>query len=53
MNHKKFAQQFSVDLSNLTNQQNVFQYGFNADTGEAAAVYQRGFFPDVQYKVWF
>jgi hypothetical protein len=53
MNFKNFAQQFSVDLQNLSGHQNVFQYGYNAASGNISTVYQRGFFPDVQYKILF
>jgi hypothetical protein len=53
MNFPKFAQQFSVDLQNISNHQNVFQYGYNAGTGKISTTYQRGFFPDVQYKIFF
>ncbi|MEZ4721399.1 MAG: TonB-dependent receptor [Flavobacteriales bacterium] len=52
-NGRKISQQFSVDLQNITNQQNVFQQGYNQNTGEVGTVYQRGFFPDVQYKIYF
>lgn len=52
-NGKKIAQQFSVDLQNVTNNQNVFQHGYNNNTGDVGTVYQRGFFPDVQYKIYF
>ncbi len=52
-NGKKIAQQFSVDLQNITGNQNVFQRGYNQNTGEIGTVYQRGFFPDVQYKIYF
>lgn len=53
MNFKGFAQQFSVDLQNISNHQNVFQYGYNATTGKISTIYQRGFFPDIQYKILF
>jgi hypothetical protein len=53
MNFNRWAQQFSVDLQNITNHQNVFQYGWNASTGNIGTTYQRGFFPDIQYKVFF
>lgn len=52
-NGKKVNQEFSVDLQNLTNQQNIFQQGYNATTGQIGTVYQRGFFPNVQYKINF
>ena len=53
MNRPKWAQQFSVDLQNLTGRKNIFQYGYNPSTQRIGTVYQRGFFPDVQYKVYF
>ncbi|MBD80679.1 MAG: TonB-dependent receptor [Crocinitomicaceae bacterium] len=52
-NGSKFSQQFSVDLQNLTNQQNVFAYGYNPKSQTVATTYQRGFFPDVQWKIFF
>lgn len=53
LNFQRFAQQFSVDLQNVTNHQNVFQYGYNAASGNIGTTYQRGFFPDIQYKLFF
>ena len=52
-NGKKINQEFSVDLQNLTNQENVFQRGYNVTTEKIGTVYQRGFFPNVQYKINF
>ncbi len=52
-NGKKISQEFSVDLQNLTNQKNVFQSGYNNVTKRIGTVYQRGFFPNVQYKINF
>ena len=52
-NGKKVNQEFSVDLQNLTNQKNIFQSGYNANTGTIGTVYQRGFFPNVQYRINF
>lgn len=52
-NGKRTSQQFSVDLQNITGQQNIFQYGYNRYTGDVGTTYQRGFFPDVQYKIFF
>jgi hypothetical protein len=53
MNRKKFAQQISVDMQNVTNHKNVFQYGYNVTTEKAGVIYQRGFFPDIQFKIFF
>ncbi|MFA7274325.1 MAG: TonB-dependent receptor [Crocinitomicaceae bacterium] len=52
-NGNKMNHEFSVDLQNLTNQQNVFQSGYNRVTQNIGTVYQRGFFPNVQYKLYF
>lgn len=52
-NGEKLNQEFSVDLQNITNQQNVFQSGYNRATENIGIVYQRGFFPNVQYKIYF
>lgn len=52
-NGKKTTQEFSVDLQNLTNQKNIFQTGYNAKTERIGTVYQRGFFPNVQYRIVF
>lgn len=52
-NGKKISQEFSVDLQNLTNQKNIFQTGYNNVTKRVGTVYQRGFFPNVQYKINF
>jgi hypothetical protein len=50
---KRLTQQFSVDLQNLTNRQNVFIETYSASTNTIQTRYQRGFFPDVQYKIYF
>jgi hypothetical protein len=52
-NGKKMTQEFSVDLQNITNQQNIFQTGYNPSNEQIGTVYQRGFFPNVQYRVNF
>ncbi|MFK8046554.1 MAG: carboxypeptidase-like regulatory domain-containing protein [Crocinitomicaceae bacterium] len=53
LNGKRTTQKWSVDLQNLTGQQNIFQEGFNPATGNIGYVYQRGFFPNVQYAITF
>ncbi len=53
LNGKRMSQEWSVDLQNLTNQQNIFQAGYNATTQNLGYVYQRGFFPNVQYAINF
>ncbi len=53
MNGKKISQEWFVDLLNLTNHKNVFQYGYNAKKGIVGTTYQRGFFPNIQYRIFF
>ena len=53
LNGKKISQEWSVDLQNLTNQKNLFQRGYNDKTQKIGNTYQRGFFPNVQYKINF
>lgn len=52
-NGTKYSQEFFVDLQNLTNRDNVFLQGYNPDTGQVNTSYQRGFFPNVFYRIYF
>ncbi len=52
-NAKGFSQSFSVDLQNITNRKNVFLSEFDESDGRVETTYQRGFFPDVRYQIWF
>ncbi len=52
-NKEKFSHQFSVDLQNVTANKNVFAYGYNNRSGNIGTTYQRGFFPDVLYRIYF
>ena len=52
-NGKKVAQQFSLDINNVTNQKNVFQQTYSSTSQSLKTTYQRGFFPVVLYKIYF
>ncbi|MFM1933081.1 MAG: hypothetical protein RL226_2384 [Bacteroidota bacterium] len=52
-NGEKVTQQWSVDLRNLTGRENVFMDAYNAFTQNIETRYQMGFFPDVQYRIYF
>lgn len=52
-NMKNISQEFSVDLQNITNNDNIFTEGFIVRTGSINETYQRGFFPDVRYRIYF
>lgn len=53
LNGEKTTQAWSVDLTNLTNHKNIFQQTFDTVSGNIETVYQRGFFPNVQYRILF
>jgi hypothetical protein len=52
-NGKRFYQQFAVDLQNVLNRDNIFLQSYNSNSNQIETTYQRGFFPDVQYKIYF
>jgi hypothetical protein len=52
-NGKKTTQQWSVDLRNLTNQQNVFTRKYDVASNSYRTSYQTGFLPVVQYRIEF
>lgn len=43
--YKKSSLEFSLDLQNLTNNQNIFQQTYNRRTNSLVNQYQQGFFP--------
>ena len=53
LNGKKVSQEWLVDLTNVTNRQNIFQQTYNAKANAIETNYQRGLFPNVQYKIYF
>lgn len=50
---KHLTQHFFLDFQNVTNHKNVFQQRFSVARGNVNTVYQRGFFPDVLWRVQF
>lgn len=50
---RRMTQHFFLDFQNVTNHQNVFQQRFSPARGSINTVYQRGFFPDVLWRVQF
>ncbi len=52
-NGKRITQTFSVDLQNLTNRRNIFITSYDNRAQDERTTYQRGFFPNVEYKVLF
>jgi len=52
-NGKKTTQQWSVDLRNVCNQQNVFTRKYDVATNSYRTTYQTGFLPVAQYRIEF
>ncbi|MDZ4751926.1 MAG: TonB-dependent receptor [Flavobacteriales bacterium] len=52
-NGAKVSQAFSLDIRNVTNQQNVFLQNYDSSSGEVETVYQTGFFPIFLYNIYF
>lgn len=50
---KKVSQEWSVDLLNLTNRENLFIRRFNETNNQINDVNQLGFFLDILYKIQF
>ncbi len=52
-NSKRVAQEWAVDLTNLTNRKNIFRQTYSERSGQIETSYQRGFFPNVLYRILF
>jgi hypothetical protein len=52
-NHKKFTQEWSLELQNLFNQKNIFREAYNKKTQEVDTQFQLGFQPMVFYRITF
>ncbi len=50
---KTITQEFAVDLQNVTNRRNEFLRSYDTRTGQEGASEQLGFFPVVQYRLYF
>ena len=53
MNRPKATHEFSIDVQNVTNRDNIFSQAYNRRTGEVARVNQLGLFPVPQYRILF
>ena len=50
---KKLSQSFSIDLQNVTNNNNVFSQSYDDRSRSISTTYQLGFFPNFIYKIQF
>ncbi|MFW5761175.1 MAG: TonB-dependent receptor, partial [Cyclobacteriaceae bacterium] len=51
--HKKFTEEYVLDIQNVTNNQNVFMQRYNSLTGTLGNTYQLGIWPLIQYRITF
>ncbi|UGU14291.1 TonB-dependent receptor [Sinomicrobium kalidii] len=49
----KLSQQFYLDFQNITARDNVFLQRYNESSETVNTLYQRGFFPDILYRIQF
>ncbi len=53
VNKPKITHQLSLDIQNVTNNQNLFQEIYNVSTDNFSQEFQQGFLPEIQYKIMF
>jgi CarboxypepD_reg-like domain/TonB dependent receptor-like, beta-barrel len=53
VNRPKMTHQVSLDIQNVTNNENLFQENYNVSTGEFTQEYQTGMLPELQYRILF
>jgi len=52
-NSKKYSQEWALDISNLTNNQNIYDKTYNAGDNSIGYIYQQGIFPMFLYRINF
>ena len=52
-NLKRISQEWALDLTNITNHKNIFQKAYSVEENKVKTTYQRGFFPNMLYKIYF
>ncbi len=53
LNMRKVNQEWSLDLQNMTNHQNIFTQNWNSNEQSISTSYQMGFMPMVTYRIYF
>jgi hypothetical protein len=53
LNHKKYSEEFGLDLQNITNQKALFSQEYDRDHGKLINSYQQGFSPMFLYRIQF
>jgi hypothetical protein len=53
INHKKYSEEFGIDLQNITNQKVLYSKQYDADHARIINTYQAGFSPMFLYRIHF
>lgn len=53
MNHRKFSQEWAIDLQNITGYRSIFLESYDPLENEVYQVYQQGFMPMFLYRIQF
>ena len=53
MNSKRITQEWSLDMQNITNRDNIFDQVYSRSKDEIESTYQIGLFPVIQYRILF
>lgn len=53
INHKKFSQEWAIDLQNIGNYQSIFMESYDLKKNEVYQIYQQGFMPMFLYRIHF
>lgn len=53
LNHRKYSEEFAIDLQNITNQKVLFSQQYDAEHAKIIKTYQAGFSPMFLYRIHF
>lgn len=53
INHRKFSQEWAIDLQNITGYKSVFLESYDPENNEVYQIYQQGFVPMFLYRIQF
>ncbi len=53
INHRKFSQEWAIDLQNITGYKSIFLESYDPENNEVYQIYQQGFVPMFLYRIQF
>jgi hypothetical protein len=53
LNHRRFSQEWAIDLQNVTGYKSIFMESYDPKANEVYHIYQQGFVPMFLYRVLF